>query len=139
MSVKNIKDVRQAISTLDAIIDSRDVIDRIEELEAIIAADASDDDDRQEAGVELLILNKLAAEGKQSSDDWDYGATLIRDSYFKTYAMDLADDLNMIPDRATWPCTCIDWDGAARELQQDFTSVDFNGVTYWVRSPTTQG
>ena len=28
----------------------------------------------------------------------------------------------------------IDWAQAAHELQMDYTSVDFDGVTYWIRS-----
>jgi hypothetical protein len=28
---------------------------------------------------------------------------------------------------------CIDWNEAASELQMDYTAVEFDGVTYWVR------
>lgn len=28
----------------------------------------------------------------------------------------------------------IDWDGVADELKADYTSIDYDGVTYWVRS-----
>lgn len=27
----------------------------------------------------------------------------------------------------------VDWERAARELQMDYTPVEFDGVTYWVR------
>jgi hypothetical protein len=67
------------------------------------------------------------------TSDWQYGAQLIRDSYFKRYAMKLADDIGAIDHDATWPQTCIDWDQAARELQMDYIPVDFDGVDYWVR------
>ncbi len=39
----------------------------------------------------------------------------------------------MIQDGAQWPYTCIDWDEAARQLQMDYASVDYDGVTYWIR------
>jgi hypothetical protein len=114
------------ISNIDDVIDSRDVIARIEELEGI---DEPDDDERDE----LNTLKELAEEAEGYSPDWAYGSTLIRDSYFKDYAMELAEDIGAIPDNLQWPCTCIDWDQAARELQMDYTSVEFGDVTYWVQ------
>jgi hypothetical protein len=27
----------------------------------------------------------------------------------------------------------IDWDATAENIQADYTSVDFDGVTYWIR------
>ncbi len=84
-------------------------------------------------GPELAALKALADEASGYAADWRYGETLIRDSYFRDYAMELADDISAVPDNAQWPMTCIDWDQAARELQYDYTAVDFDGVTYWVR------
>ncbi len=108
------------------VIDSRDVIARIEELEA--------DEERDEAdNEELAALKALADEAAGYAADWEHGETLIRDSYFKEYAMELADDIGAVPREYSWPASCIDWDQAARELQMDYTSVDFDGVTYWVR------
>ena len=148
------------------VIDSRDVIARIEELEgerealqleiddaevqwlkteagtdeahavvdrrqaAYVALDAwtaSDDAD------ELRILKALADEASGYAADWRYGETLIRDSYFRDYAEQLADDIGAIDRNASWPVNCIDWDQAARELQMDYSAVDFDGVTYWIR------
>lgn len=116
------------ISNSDDIIDSRDVIARIEELRDMAEDDSADADER----LELIALEKLASEG-ESLSDWEHGEALIRDSYFKSYAQELADDIGAVPDNAQWPCTCIDWDQAARELQMDYTSVEFDGVTYWAR------
>ncbi len=83
---------------------------------------------------ELTALQKLASEAADYCADWKYGESLIRDSYFKTYAQELAEDVGDVPKDLAWPFTCIDWDQAARELQYDYTSVEFDGVTYWVRS-----
>jgi hypothetical protein len=88
------------------------------------------DEDESE---ELLSLRKLNAQGEESSDDWSYGATLIRDSYFTEYARELTEDIGAIPNDAAWPLHCIDWEWAARELRMDYTPVEFDGVTYWVR------
>ncbi len=115
------------------IIDSRDVIARIEELEleqGDVDPGCFPDEDQEE----LTTLKALAAEGADYAPDWQYGEALIRATYFKTYAQELAEDCGMVPEGNNWPCYCIDWDRAARELQIDYTSIDFDGVEYWVRS-----
>jgi len=76
-------------------------------------------------------LQALEAEAEGYSD-WRHGAQLIADSYFEKYAQELAEELGQVSD--SWPFSCIDWEKAADELKQDYTSVDFDGVTYWVRS-----
>lgn len=154
-----------SISNSDDVIDSRDVIARIEELrderESLVSdlddakethADADNQEDRaaayadvevaesalkewdaSEEAEELKTLESLASEAEGYAADWQHGETLIRDSYFKEYAMELAEDIGAIDSNATWPNTCIDWDQAARELRMDYTSVEFGNVTYWVR------
>jgi hypothetical protein len=139
------------ISKNDDVIDSRDVIARIEELqsehddltigiesaanpiEEIGAREALAEWLNGEEGQELAALEKLAEEAEGYAEDWQYGAQLIRDSYFQDYAQELAEDIGAIDKAANWPNTCIDWESAAQELQQDYTAVDFDGVTYWVR------
>jgi len=147
------------ISNSDDVIDSLDVIARIEELRderatvAEVLEDASHDDngntvnsedadqalaelnawDESEEAEELKMLEALASEAEGYAADWQHGETLIRDSYFKEYAMELAEDIGAIDSNATWPNTCIDWDQAARELRMDYTGVEFGNVTYWVR------
>lgn len=81
---------------------------------------------------ELKTLEALEYEAEGYSD-WAHGATLIRDSYFEQYAQQYAQDIGAIDPNASWPLSCIDWDQAARELQMDYTSVDFDGADYWVR------
>lgn len=116
------------ITNWDDVIDSRDVIERIAELEELLADDLIEEQDH----AELLALRDLAEEGAATTDDWAHGATLIRDTYFVDYAKDLADDMGVLGD-PQWPYTCIDWDEAAHDLQQDYTCIDFDGVDYWVR------
>jgi hypothetical protein len=137
------------ISNHDDVIDSRDVIERIEELtderEYILdKADMHDAIDLQhDTALELdewdadnaseLAALKALAEDAEGYVDWKHGAQLIRDDYFEDHAREMAEDMGAVKDDASWPYTCIDWEQAARELQQDYTSVEFDGVTYWVR------
>ena len=136
------------INNSEDILDSRDIIERIEELEGeqsdLLDGAACPEDlpeEEREAfkeweadySEELDNLRKLAEQG-EGSPDWPYGETLIRDSYFQDYAEELADDIGAIDRNANWPLTCIDWERAARELQSDYFSVDFAGVTYWIRA-----
>lgn len=142
------------------IIDSRDVITRIEELEserdtlaewerALEDSDASDDAERDELnedldaarnavaewdadnGDELTTLRAFASGGEGSFSDWYFGVALVRDSYFETYARQFADDIGATGKELSWPFTCIDWAQAADELRSDYSNIEFDGVTYW--------
>lgn len=117
------------VTKYDDVIDSREVIKRIEDLEDELQAEIIGDDDKDE----LAALQELQKEAEGYSEDWLHGSTLVRDSYFQEYAQELAEDCGMIKSNATWPNNCIDWEEAARQLKQDYTEVDFDGVTYWVR------
>lgn len=117
----------------DDVIDSRDVIEAIDDLESELAEASRIDPDWDDLTRELATLRDLRDEAADYAEDWEYGETLIRDSYFQRYAEELADDIGAIPSDAAWPLTCIDWQQAARELQIDYTAVEFDGVTYWVR------
>jgi hypothetical protein len=129
------------ICNLDDVIDSRDVIDRIEELreerdEYTAAHDTEVVDTWGEAypddAAELAILEALAEEASGYASDWRYGETFIRDSYFTDYAMEILEDCGYLPkDMPSW--VEIDCDATARNMQQDYTAVAFDGVTYWIR------
>ena len=110
------------------VMDSRDIIERIEELENDI--ESLDDDDKDE----LEILKALAGEASDCSSDWQYGATLIRESYFTEYCEDFCKDIGDIPSELPWYiANHIDWDGVAREIKMDYSEVDFDGVSYFIR------
>lgn len=130
----------KAISNSQDIIDSRDVIARIEELESERTDIEGQPDNAdtlaawdEDYGTELKALTALADEAEGYAADWQHGEALIRDSYFQEYAQQLAEDIGAIDNNAKWPNTCINWDEAASELQQDYTSVTFDGVDYWIR------
>lgn len=111
------------------VIDVRDIIARYEELEG---TDNVEDSLEESELLELLE----ALEGMGGDEEWRgawYPITLIRDSYFRTYAQELAEDIGAINADAAWPNNCIDWDQAARELRMDYSSIEYGGVTYWTR------
>lgn len=81
---------------------------------------------------EYTALKALADEAEGYADDWEYGSTLIRDSHFVDAMQELCADIGDVPkDMPSY--LVIDWDATAENLKADYTSVEFDGVTYWVR------
>lgn len=137
-------------------LDSRDIIARIEWLEedrvahadsiaaaseyaeespeydALITTGRDDWDDISPDAKELYALSALAKEC-EGVPDWEYGAQLIRDSYFTEYVADMLEDCGELP-RDLPHYIVIDWDATARNIQHDYMCVEFGDVTYWVRS-----
>ncbi len=106
----------------DDVIDSRDVIEAIADM----------DPETKEEQAWRDSLEMLAKQGEDYSEDWQYGATLVRDSYFQDYAQELCEDIGEIP--KDFPDYIrIDWEATAQNILQDYTAVDFDGVTYWIR------
>ncbi|ALA48187.1 hypothetical protein AU152_gp74 [Mycobacterium phage Phlei] len=112
------------------IIDVRDIIERVEELEA--GQPLEDDGDLAELDTLKGLLEDLRGFGgdHQWDGDW-YPVTLIRDSYFTTYAQELAEDIGAFNSNAPWPLNRIDWSAAADDLKMDYATVDYDGVDYW--------
>ena len=144
------------ISNSEDFMDSRDIIERIEELEAERAALTDEIDeiaerdgdegraldeaksalgtwDAGDEAAKLKILLALQNEAQGYAPDWRHGATLIRDTYFTEYAKELAHDTCEMGKASDWPFRHIDWEAAAEEMKQDYTSVSFDGVDYWIR------
>ena len=163
------------ISNTQDVIDSRDVIARIEELQdqqgrcdecaestadlawyideegdtVILCPSCEHDAERsgwhgiptepessldEDDAAELVALLALADEAEDVAADWTYGAALIHEDYFEDYARQLAEDIGAIDPDAGWPLAHIDWEAAAEALKIDYSEVDFDGATYWVRS-----
>jgi hypothetical protein len=125
-------------SNTDSVIDSRDIIERIEELRAHREEWESDPKHRpwkhahDDYYAELAALEKLAKECEEYAEDWNVGTTLIRHSYFTEYARELVEDCGYIsPELPHW--IEIDWTATAENVRADYTSVDFDGALYWVR------
>lgn len=119
------------IDNTQDIIDSRDIIARIEELEGI-------ENQGSEEAQELAILLKVQEQAEDCAD-WQYGEALIRESYFTDYIKELIDDCYELPkefNSGAWPWRhmTLDYESAADEAKDDYTHIDFDGVTYLIRS-----
>ena len=142
--------MRHELTNSDDIIDSRDILERFEELKterddlADAVEEAEGDEDTEHAQnlfeawqedneAEYTALEKLI-EQCEGYGDFAHGETLIREDYFETYAQELADDIGAIDRKAAWPTNHIDWEAAADELRQDYMEVDFAGTTYLMRA-----
>lgn len=140
------------ITKFDSVIDSRDVIARIEELrDELLDADIlmenedgkivrtdKEPGDKSEELEEYQELVKLEGEAS-SCADWRYGETLIRDDYFPTYIEELIDDCYEMPKEMKsggwpWRHMKIDFEAAANEARVDYTTVEYFGTTFLIRS-----
>ena len=111
------------------VLDIRDIIERIEEIEA-----DPESDETEEASAMRAFIEQFRGYG--GDHEWEnswFPVTFIRDFYFEDYAEEMAEDIGAIPKDAAWPACHIDWEAAARALQIDYTSGEYNGVTYWAR------
>ena len=115
------------------IIDLRDIIARVEELDPEYSDIKLTDDEAKELAELQAILDDLKGNGgdEQFRGDW-YPVTLIRDSHFTDYAREMLEDCGTIPrDLPSW--VEIDWEATARNIRVDYTPTDIDGVTYWYR------
>jgi hypothetical protein len=119
----------------DNVIDSRDIIARLEELreelyelESPEAVQEWHDDNDDE----YLPLVKLVKEC-EGCGDWEYGETMIHRRIFVDYCRERCVDCEYIPENLpTW--IEIDWQKTADNMEQDYTTVDFDGHEYLIRA-----
>lgn len=127
------------------VLDVRNLIERIEELrkqrdeaEAEALAGHAGWGYGHAEREELAELESFVEDlrGNGGDHEWDgswFPVTLIRDSYFRDFAEEFAEDIGAINSDAAWPVRYIDWEAAAEALQMDYTAFDYAGVTYWGR------
>lgn len=119
--------MKNTISNMDDVIDSRDIIERIEELTEQCEAFYLDLEEYQE----LCTLSDLAEECEDYASDWQYGEQLIRRSYFEQYMDEMVEDCYELPkDMPCWMSIKLDYIA----LKQYYTSIDYDGVEYLIRS-----
>lgn len=132
----------QEISNSDDMIDVRDIIARVEELrewrdsinpEDDGLAHSLDAEDLSDLAMLESLLSDLKGNGgdKQWEDSW-YPIGLIRDSYFVEAMQELVQDIGDLP-KDIPGYLVIDWDATAGNLRADYSSVEFDGITYWYR------
>lgn len=81
---------------------------------------------------ELAELRELRDE--IAGDAWGDETMIAVGDAFEDYARELAEDIGAIDRNADWPCYCIDWERAARDLAVDYAEVEFCGRDYYVRA-----
>jgi hypothetical protein len=120
------------------ILDSRDIISRIEELENDRDSwnDDADNDTTWEAeypddAQELTTLTDLAEECENYSE-WVHGEVLVRYSYWEDYVQELLEDCGDIP-RDVPHYLVIDWKQTADNISQDYAIIGYDGVDYYIR------
>ena len=129
----------------DSIIDSRDVIERLEEMRNAktewweannvcrheYAADGSDmpDEWTEEDEEELTTLETFAAEGEDNFPDWEYGVTLIEEDYFEDHCREELTDCGYISSDLP-SFIYIDWKTTTDEMRMNYSEVDVDGYTY---------
>lgn len=117
------------------IIDVRDIITRVEELETEMPD--NDNDVRNWANLDEYtklteILEELKGNGgdEQWRGDW-YPVTLICEGHFTEYAQELICDCYNLGDLPSF--VHIDWEATAREVAYDYSEIDVDGFTYFFR------
>ena len=145
------------------VIDIRDVFERIEELEdelspieekedEIESLDPEEDKeeiriakeeleqirkDLEDEAEELKILMDFVGEfeGYGGDEQWRgnwHPVTLVNEDYWEEYCEELCTDLGYISkDFPSW--IEIDWKSTAENIKVDYTSGEFDGVTFWGR------
>lgn len=138
----------------DQVIDSRDIISRIEELQEEREALEFDEDQEFESesakraaefctdldltewdrinGAELAELLALQDECEGYSD-WRHGETLIRHDCWEEYVKELLEDCGDIPENLPHYIE-IDWETTAENIAQDYSVVSFGNTDYYIRN-----
>jgi hypothetical protein len=110
-------------------LDIDDLADELDDLrEARDDGDEDYDEDRLEA---LLDLDDQLDGGLAAARNM--GPFIAEGRSFEDYAMELAEETLGI-DVGSWPAFHIDWERAANELAMDYTSVEFEGTTYYYQA-----
>jgi hypothetical protein len=117
------------------IIDVCDIIARVEELEDLqttIDGGFTTDDVEELATLSIILGHLKGYSGdEQWRGDW-YPITLICDSHFTDYAIELLEDCGDLP-RNLPHYIAIDWEATARNIRVDYTAIEIDGQTYWYR------
>jgi len=147
--------------TTERVLDSRDIIDRCDELLALYVpiynekkltlnqeaeeldeSDAKESEefiqwlkdwvDNDEERTELIALIEICNECENYSD-WSYGETLIREDYFTQYTEEMLTDCGYISkDFPSW--IAIDWEETADNVKIDYSEITLMGETYYIRN-----
>lgn len=125
----------------ERIFDSRDAEELREELQdkadayKAFADDPAENPEAEELTEDeaelLAVLTRLQSE---TSSEWDHGIGFIREDEFEDYCRELASDCGYVKDGGDNPLMqCIDWAQWAELCQQDYSSTEIDGRTFYYR------
>lgn len=148
--------MKTALNLDDNIIAIEDIAERIEELEnerddytapnrdghmTMIGADWAGDnpEDAKELQTLAAIMEELKGSGGDEKwrGDW-YPQILISEDYFTDHIKEIIEDCYEMPkemNSGSWPYRhiTIDYDAAAEEAKQDYSSLDIGGTEFFYR------
>lgn len=145
------------------IIDTRDLIEKRDELKQSILDDFNDKFNTEFDDFDDVILDRLDSEDFEHIDkdaiedfkiyweteykeieeinqveeevgsEFSYGCTLIEEDDFEDYCEELVIDCGYIlKDFPSW--IEIDWEATASNMKQDYSELDYQGITYLFRA-----
>ena len=135
------RDLQEQIDNLESEIE--DLNEYLEDLDKDLSMCGSD--------FELLTVQDEIEKGKEQLQDlrdelqplldlkydgipeWDDGATLIPESDWEEYVEDLVKDCGYISNDVPW-WIVIDWAATADNVAADYSTVDYDGDTYYYRN-----
>lgn len=85
-----------------------------------------EDEDAEQCSIVISLLDDI---GIQSSRN---GITLIHENYFEDYVQEWYSEVYG-DDLINAPGLEIDWVKTTKNFRQDYTSIDFDGITFWYR------
>ena len=117
--------MQDILTNNDKVIDSRDVLDYIEE--------NKDDCIGRDFELEKFIKDYCNeySDYDEGLKNLEFGVTFIRDDYFEEYMQDFFFEINQVDEALE---CYIDIEAFARDQQYDYESIDFNGIEYWYRN-----
>jgi len=149
-----LEDLRDAVTTA-----REELEEAAKELAAFEPETVEEGEDLQDAGTEQATLEEAVSDAKDNLEsaeadfgddekteldeletleneitDFRHGQTMVPEDNFEDYAREFAEDIGAIPSDTQWPCTCIDWKEAAKELAMDYSTVEYQGESYLVRA-----
>jgi hypothetical protein len=146
-SVIDSRDIIARLAELES--EKEDLVDRIRDIQDMIDNSENTDiedlmDQKESAQMELDVwesdnedeLNMLASindEGEQASSDWTHGETLISSDYWVDYCKELCGDYGYLP-KDVPSFIAIDWDQTAENISADYTTIEIDGTDYYIRS-----
>lgn len=129
----------------DSYFDSRDVIERIEELTTEFV-DATDSDPAdimsqddwafglgEDGALEMVSLLELREEAEGYVADWQYGETFHTHDSLAEYTKEIVNESYTNNDLPSWVTDHIDWEAVTEEIKVDYTEFEFRGTTYYAR------